>query len=362
MKKLSNLTKLLLLAIFATIAISCNDDDPEMPAPTGSEGFFIVNEGAFGNENASLSFYDRNTDMVINNIFEATNGRSLGDQAQSMAIHEDFGYVVVQNSQKIEVINIDTYQSTATISDGLPSPRYFQGIDEDKAYVSDWGADGLSGTVKVLDLNTNEVVKTISTGAGSNRMLLDGSLVYVTNGGGFGVDNTIDIINTNTDEVVETINVGDNPNSIVKDAAGNFWVTSSGATAFNPDFSIDEANSTLGTLSRINSANEEILRLEVDAFTFSSIGNLNISPNGQTIYYTYNGRLFSMNINETELPTTPFREQAYYGLSVDPTNGNIIGAVAPNFSSAGFIEIISPAGTLIDTHNTGIGPNGCAFK
>lgn len=357
-----NLRRLLIaVALLAVFFLqSCDNNDPE-PLRPGEDGFFIVNEGAFGNGNASLSFYDRDTDAVTNYVFKTKNGRDLGDQAQSMTVFENKGYVVVQNDSKIEVINVDDFSSIATIDEDLPNPRYFLGISVTKAYVSDWGVDGLTGTVKVVDLSTHSVTKTIPTGQGANKMILVGNLVYVVNAGGYGSDNTIKIIDTNIDAVTGSITVGDNPNSIVRDSDGNIWTSSSGATVYNDDFSIDEDNSTKGSLSKITS-DEEVLRLEVDVFTYSNIGNLSISPDGKTLYYMFNGNVYSMATSATVLPTTPFKAKDYYGIAVDPFNGNIIGCEAPTFSSAGNIEIMDASGNILNTFEVGIAPNGCAFK
>lgn len=359
----TNYRKLLvLLSLFAIVFVqSCNDDDPE-PVKPGADGFFVVNEGGFPNENTSISFYDREADELTNDIFFAVNGRNLGIQAQSMSVFEGKGYILVQGSGKIEVIDADDYTSVATITDDIENPRYFVGISSAKGYVSDWGADGITGTVKVIDLSTNEVTKTIPTGQGANRMLKIGNSVYVTNSGGYGNDNTVKIIDISSDAVTSTITVGDNPNSIQRDAGGNVWVASSGLVAYNPDWSIDETNSTKGSISKILSNNTESFRLEVSAVTYGGAGNLSISPDGQTLYYTFNGAVFSMTSSATTLPASPFLSKAYYGLSVNPFNGNIIGTLAPNFSSSGTIEVMDEGGNVLDTYTVGIGPNGVAFK
>lgn len=355
--------RFLAVAAFALVwAVSSCNDDPAPLVPGSESGFFIVNEGGFGNGNASLSFYDRSTGVVTNNIFALKNGRPLGDQAQSMAVFEGKGYIVVQNSAKVEVIDADDFSSLATISVGLPSPRYFLGISPAKAYVSDWGADGVSGTVKVIDLTTNRVTATIPTGKGANRMLKSDNRVYVTNSGGFEKDNLVQVIDPATDGIVATVVVGDNPNSLQRDKDGNIWVLSGGALAYNADFSINEANSTKGSLSRISPSNVETLRLTFPDFTYSTPGNLEISPDGGTLYYTYQGQIFSMQITSSALPATPFKRDTYYGLSVDPFNGHVIGCKAPTFSSAGTLEIFTAAGALVSAHTVGIGPNGCAFK
>lgn len=352
---------LVAFSLFAILFTQSCSDDPE-PIKPGADGFFIVNEGGFGNGNTSVSFYDRATDQVTNDVFAAKNGRPLGDQAQSMTVFEGRGYIIVQGSGKIEVIDASDYSSIATISDNIESPRYFVGISSAKAYVSDWGADGITGTIKVIDLTSNTVTKTIPTGKGANRMLRTGNSLYVTNAGGYDKDNTVKVIDIGSDAITATITVGDNPNSIQRDNLGNIWVASSGATAYNNDWTIDEANSTKGTISKISPNNTEVLRLSVDEVTYGGPGNLSSSPDGKTLYYSYRGAVYSMSSTDTELPATPFISKNYYGFSVDPFNGNLIGTVVPNFSSAGSIEILDASGNVLDTHITGIAPNGVAFK
>jgi DNA-binding beta-propeller fold protein YncE len=361
--KFSFLKKFVVLAGIATMVVlqSCHkDSDPVVKV--GAAGFFVVNEGSFGAGNTSISYYDRAGDAIANNIFAVKNGRRLGDQAQSMAVFEGKGYIVVENSSTIEVINADDFSSIASITDGIESPRYFIGISSSKAYVSDWGFDGITGTVKVIDLTTNKVTKTIVTGKGSNRMLKINNLVYIANAGGYDKDNTVKIIDTNTDAIVNSITTGDNPNSLQRDKDGNIWVTSSGALAYNDDFSIDEVNSTKGSISKLTSAGVEVFRLSVPNVSYSGPANLGISPDAASLYYAFDGSLYKMSTTATDLPSSAFKTNSYYGVAIDPFNGNVIGCNAPNFSAAGSIDIFDADGNLIKTYTVGIAPNDCAFK
>lgn len=334
------------------------DNNPGI-APVGADGYFVVNEGNFGNSNASISYYDRESNTLVDNVFTAKNNRPLGDQAQSMTVWEGRGYIVVQNSGKIEVIDAEDFSSIRTIADDLESPRYFIGYSATKGYVSDWGNDGLSGSVKVIDLNTNTVQKTIPTGKGANQMLLKGDLLYVANGGGFGSDNTVKIIDTKTDAITGSVTVGDNPNSLQMDQDGNIWVLTGGVTVYNQDFSINFEESIPSTLIKLGSANQELLR-----FTFDKpgAGHLCISPNANALYFIFKGGVFRVATTGSELPNTALIDVDYYGLAVDPFNGDLIGAQAFNFASPGKIDIYSADGVLKQSLTVGIAPNGCAFR
>lgn len=347
------------LTVFLT---SCSEDgvDPGVFS-SAEEGYFIVNEGGFGNANTSLSYYNRATDSVTNNIFESVNGRPLGDQTQSMTVYDGMGFIVVQNSSKIEVINRDDFSSIATIGteEGIVSPRFFIGINEDKGYVTDWGADGVSGTVKVIDLNAFEVVNTIPTGQGANKLVLQGDQVFVANSGGFGHDSTIIIIDSQTDTVTDTVVVGDNPNSLAVDAAGNIWVTGSGHVVYNDDWSVNEAASTPGFIARITD-DEVTLKLEV-AEVSAGPSHLAINNDGAMLYFNYAGGLYQISTNDTVFPTSPLIEKSFYGLAVDPFTNEILAGEAPNFNDNGTFYRYSATGNAIESYTVGIAPNGFAF-
>lgn len=348
---------------FSVFLSACSDDGmtPEVPV-AAQDGYFIINEGAFGNANTTLSYYDRLQDSVINNIFSSVNGRPLGDQTQSMSVFNDLGFILVQNSAKIEVINRDDFTSVATMGteEGIVSPRYFLGINNDKAYVSDWGMGGTNFTVKVIDLNTYEVIKNIPTGQCANKLALQGNQVYVANSGGYNKpDSTVMVINTQTDAVTDTLVVGDNPSSLVVDANGNIWVAGGGNVVYNDDWSVNEAESTPGFIAKITN-NEVALKMEAPEVS-SGPGNLVINSDGSTLYFTYAGGVYEMSINDTAFPTTPLIEKNFYGLGVDPLTGEILGGEVPNYNDNGTFYRYTSSGELIDSYMVGIAPNGFAF-
>ncbi len=362
-RKLPLLLRPVFCFIIPLLLISCGDDgdDNGLVKPSAGSGFFIVNEGGFGNSNTSLSFYSIESGQITNNIFQSTNGRPLGDQSQSMTIHGHEGFIVVQNSAKIEVIDVDNFESIATISDHIISPRYFVGLDADKGYVSDWG-DGFSGSVHVIDLTTYSVTKTISTGNGSNEMLFRGNLLYVANAGGFGVANTISVIDTDTDEVIKTIEVGDNPGNLELDGQGNIWILGQGCLKFDADFSIVETESSHSWLSQLDADDNISLTIVFDGFTFNTAANLVINNTTDRIFFTYDGAVRNLRSTDGQSSFEPFIEQSLYGLALDPTTGNLIGMEAPDFSSGGNMMFYDETGVITKSVTAGIGPNSAIYK
>lgn len=360
MSTLKNILSCLIIS-FIFLVSSCSEDEVVPKILPGETGFFIVNEGAFGNGNASLSYFNKSTNSITNDIFLSNTGKPLGDQAQSMTIFNEKGYIVVQNSAKIEVIDLTDISSITTIgsTDGIASPRYFLGIDNTKGYISDWGSDGVTGTIKVLDLATNTITKTIEIGQGTNKMLLSNGKVYVTNSGGWGQDNTVKVIDTNTDEVIKTITTGDNPKDIVASENGDIWVLGSGATSYNTDWSVNLELSTPGFISKIE--NDEVTAtFEVGDKSFSP-NSLIIDNSGSSLFFNYKGVVYELktaNINSSNVTATEFISKSFYGLAFDPSDENILGSESPNFTSSGSIYRYNLSGQLIDQYSVGIGPNG----
>ena len=71
-----------------------------------ANGTFVLHEGNFQGGNASLSFLNNFTGIMSNGVFTAVNSIPLGDVGQSMTIWDDKGYIVVNNSGKIEVVDL----------------------------------------------------------------------------------------------------------------------------------------------------------------------------------------------------------------------------------------------------------------
>ncbi len=138
--------------------VSCSSEADPIPAPPvvqqpsspddPEHRVWIVNEGNFQRGNASLDIYFPERQQLQSDAFASTNGRPLGDVFQSLTIYQDRAYLVINNSNKIEVVDAEELTEIGTI-DGLVSPRFFLPVADDKAYVSDL----FGNAVAIVDLN-----------------------------------------------------------------------------------------------------------------------------------------------------------------------------------------------------------------
>lgn len=350
------LHKLLLMAVAGSLFFaSCSsDDDTSAPSGAYDNGLLILNEGGFMAGNASVSFLS--SDFVLeNNIYSAVNGGALlGDTAQDMGFRGDLAYIVLNFSNKIEIVNRYTFAKVATIDEGLMNPRYIA-FHNGKAYVTNWG-DGNSTSddfVAVIDLDSNTVTSTIPVAEGPERIIEENDKLYVAHKGGYGYGSTISVISGGS--VIDTIPVGDVPNSL-EEEDGKLYVLSQG----KPSWADEE---TFGQLNVINLSNNTVV--ETHAFVGGGHpANLVIEDN--KIYYTEGSDVYSMALNSDILPVDPLfttTEQGVYGVySFAVEDGHVYVGDAGDYSSAGKVHVYTTAGALHETFTVGVIPTGFYFN
>lgn len=356
-------TYLFILFFTLCLATACEDDDCCVPPPTETpqyaKGVLIANEGQFGSGSGSVSYYDREQNVVENEIFARVNTESLGSVVQQVSVFRDNIYIVVNGANKVVEARADDFLFTGTIS-GLQQPRFFLGVDDDISYVSQWGEDGLTANVAIVQNANLSVINTIPTPAGADKMILVADKVWVICSGGFGRENKVAVINIIKGEVVSEIEVGLTPRSIVRDKNNKIWVACSG-NVFDPT---DNEN---GRLFRINASSfviEETFDLgeTVQDFNFDLVTN----NTQDVLYYNMGGAVYRQPIEETTLQTTPFitgsNVVSLYGLGYDAVSNLLYISDAKDFASDGEIQRYdADSGAFIDALGVKVAPNGNGF-
>ena len=340
--------------LFLTLLLnySCTgDDEPAGPLGDYEEGYFITNEGPFQNGSGTISFVDKDA-TITHNVYKTVNNEDLGSIVQSMELHGDFAYIVVNNSHKVIVANRFTMKKIASIEGAnIKNPRYFVAVGN-TGYVSNWGesGDATDDFIAVIDLSSNTVTSTISVGEGPEDMLVDGNSIYVNLQGGFSQNNKIEVINTANNTVTSTLTVGDVPNSIVKDASGALWVLCGG----KPSFTGAETNGQLA----------KVINNTVTLFDFGAAAHPeHLTINGDQLYYNLNGKVFAMSTSAAELPTTEISELDGFHYSLKAYQGKLYATNAGDFASEGSLKVFNLTdNSLQTTFTTGIIPGSVIFQ
>lgn len=354
------LHKLLLTAILGSfLFVSCSSDDNNDSKPSGAydNGVIVLNQGNFLKGNASISFLS-NSFVTENNIFSTVNnGAVLGDTGQDIGFNGDLAYIVLNVSNKIEIVNRYTFAKVATISNGLDNPRYIA-FHNGKAYVTNWG-DGNIKTddyIAIVDLKTNTVTGTIPVVEGPEKIIEENGKLYVAHAGGFGYGNTITVIKTANNTIETTIAVGDVPNSIETEN-GKLYVLTSGKSEFSGSESAGKFH--------IITLNDNKVTKTLDFTGLTHPSNLVIEDN--KIYYTLNNDVYTMTLTPTALPVASLFSTTAQGVKngincFAVEDSRIYVGDALDFNSNGKVYVYSLQGTLQHSTTVGLIPAGFYFN
>ncbi|AOW11105.1 YncE family protein [Flavobacterium gilvum] len=363
-----NFSKLVLTGLISSLFfVSCTNDDTNDDTPLGSydNGFLILNQGGFGHNDASVSYVSSDFATAQNDIFSVVNPTiTLGDTGQDIGFNGDNAYIVLNASNKIEIVNRYTLKSLGSISTGLKNPRFIA-FANGKGYVTNWG-DGSVATddyVAVIDLNAKKVSSSIPVVEGPERIIANSGKLYVAHKGGYSYGNKVSVIDAASSTVSTTITVGDVPESMeIKD--GTLWVACSG----NPSYVSTPLAETAGRIVKVSLANNTV----TSTIAYSDVKKhlTNLVLNGSDVFYTVDSDVYKMSATATALPTTAAfstTSQGVYGVYSFAVHGNhIYVGDAGDYQHNGKVYVYaltSPSvGTLEKTFSVGVIPAGFYFN
>jgi YVTN family beta-propeller protein len=341
------------LLLISAILFSACDEESDRRAGQFAGKVFVVNEGNFNEADGTISAIDPSTASVTHDVFgSVNNGRALGDVVQSMTLHADRGYIVVNNSNKIEVVDANSFESLYAI-EGLALPRYLI-VSDGKGYVTEWVSFSDPGRVSVIDLSSHSVTGSVDVGYGAEDLIVVNDKIFVSN----SFANSVSVVDTETLTVRSTIEVGNSPASFLLDKDGKLWVICQGGfdPAFNP---LDD-----GKLVQIDPVTNSVLKTIDLNQNVSGKGALD--PAKANIFYYAGQAIYKVGIAATEKPASPFISEpmstGFYGIGVDPRTGILYVSDASAFATNGKTFRYSSDGELIDIVSTDRGPNGFVFN
>jgi len=344
-----------LFILLSVIIVSCDKDNKEEPPPSTnySDGVFIINEGLFNTGTGTISFMKSDGSGLLNKIYQqANNSIPLGNIVQSMNKIDDKVFVLVNNDDKVEIVNSANFRRIKTLNN-ITYPAYIIQADSNKAYISCWDKK-----LVIVSLHSLEVVGSVNTGTGPTKMLKTNDHVWALNQGGLGLDSTISVVDVSTDEVAQTIQVYPRPTGIQKDKNGNIWIMCSGRGTWHGEASE-------GHLLCVNPQDYSIIQDFEFPGSAQQPEKLIINSDGDILYYNYPGGIYKFEISSLELETQAFipYNGTFYGLGFDIVDNVIYSSDAIDYVQNGLVfKFNATSGEMIDSFNTGIVPSEFHFS
>lgn len=149
----------------------CSDDGNTVSGPTTSSNYvFVACEGNFGSSDGTVYVIDENGNT--------SNIGSLGDVVQSVEVHGNKLFVIVNNSHRIMVYDISESgisEPGIEVLTGDSSPREMVVLN-DKVYFTNWNTQD----VKVLNLFTYQIESSLMLGGLPEDIITDGVNLFVS--------------------------------------------------------------------------------------------------------------------------------------------------------------------------------------
>lgn len=348
--------------LIPVLFISCQKENIDNQLTAGLlHGAFISNEGLYGAGNGSVTYFNSDSDKVTSNLYYQANGHQAGDVVQSFCVFGNKGFLAVNNSGKLEVLDMNTFKTLGVVA--ATYPRYFLPVDSTKGYLT----NGIYGGVYVVDLKNYKITNTIAVGAEPENLIRVGNYVYVANGN-YGNDNTVSVIDISTDKVVKTITVDDGTVNFVADANNNVWVLCEGKVVYDASWTkiINETDSKLVCLTNNQISKSFVIGHTGDGFNPVSIA---ISQDKKTVYFAEKDGIYQMPVSSTTVPSKPFISTSTTSYSfepgtvgVNPANGDIYVLQVTSYVANGKAYVFNKSGVLKTSFDTGIIPNGVTFN
>jgi hypothetical protein len=336
---------------FTAILASCHKDKVVTASgtPTAQRaGIYILNQGGFGDNNSTLSYYSYSTKTLTSDLFSSANGGAkLGDVGNDLGIYGSKMYIIVNNSNKVDIVNAHT--GVLIKSDSLYQCRSVVFYKND-AFITSY-----NGTVAVMDTSSLTINNSITVGADPEQMVIVGSKLYVANSGGLNFgnpDTTVSVVDLTTMKQTKQITVIANPVSVTADTLGHVYVLSFG-----------NYNNIASGMTIINDATDVVVSQPAVSLGY----NIPLYQQGGYVYYptgtnaiaTYNAK--TQSAGSANFITDGTTLTAPYAISGDPNTGEIFVTDAVDYASNGVLYAFDKTGKKEYQLTVGINPGKIAL-
>ena len=363
---------LLFLAI-----VGCRKDPKPLPSEitkvepnpvSDLKGMYLVNEGNMNMNKASLDYLDFKTGNYTLNFYNQINPtvtKGLGDVANDIGVYGSKLYVVVNNSNKVEVLDVRTGKRITQID--ITNCRYIT-FAGGKAYVSAYlgvigNSSSANGMVAEIDTTTLKVTRTAEVGRQPEELAVVNQKLYVANSGGYSPPNyesTVSVVDLVSFKEIKRIEVGINLHRLKADRYGDLYVTSRGDYYNIPSKLFVVSTQTESVKKTFDLA---ISNLAIDDdFAYLYATSWNYLTGKNTIKYHL------INVKDEALLPQQFISDGSdknielpYGIAVNPFSKDVYVTDAKDYVTPGKLHCYSPVGKLKWSVTTGDMPAHMVF-
>ena len=346
----------IIIAALLIALYGCNDNNNPIVDPPGIQqktGIIVVNEGLFSQNNATLTYYSIEDKSVTQNIYSAANGNTkLGDTANDMKILGSKGYIAVDQSLKIEVIDVNNFSSLGMIDlSTYGEPRKISLVDSTMGFVTVWNSSG-DGVVK-FNPSTLAVIGILKVGIKPEGIVNSGKYIFTANSG-WGADSTVSVIDAAQFTVVKTLTVGINPNSVIANNSTIYVVStgSFGGSGLGGIYKIDPVGLTVTASNSLPGNPGSAAAVANSIMILNSSGVIKINSNNLSI--TDSTFIKGSAVNHIY--------SIVYSIAFDKT-GNLLYLGNPkDFQQNGDIAVYDLSGNELSRFDCGINPGTIVVK
>lgn len=335
----------------------------------GIQGFFLLNEGNMGSNMASLDYFEYSTGQYHRNIYPERNPnvvKELGDVGNDLKIYRDRLYAVINRSNLVEVMDVQTVRSVGYIP--VKNCRYIT-FHGDYAYVSSFvgnievNPNAPQGVVVKIDLVTLKEVARCTVGYQPEEMVVVGDRLYVANSGTYRApeyDNTVSVIDLSEFRVVKTISTGPNMHRMTAGGNGRIYISSrpAGKPVPSRTYVLNTSDDSVTTLSDLPNSGMALADSRLYVYSIDLDDTTGESPVTYVVLDTHTDQIIG---GKFITDGTEKNIVVPYGLAVNEDNGDIFVTDGRNFVTPGYLHCYDTGGKLKWSVRAGNIPAHIAF-
>jgi DNA-binding beta-propeller fold protein YncE len=376
----SSLTRAVSIAglLLPLVFSSCRKDPqpiPETPKniippdPSAApKGFFLLNEGNMNSNKASLDYMDYTTGIYTLNLYNQRNPsvtKGLGDVGNDIGTYGSKVYVVVNNSNKVEILDKMTGVRITQVNIINCRSVAFSGT---KAYVSAYlgkvgDPNAPNGIVAEIDTTSLTITRKVTVGRQPEQIAIVGQKLYVANSGGYSPPNyerTVSVIDLVSFTQIKLIDVAINLDRCIADKYGKLYVTSRGDYYTTPSdlYVIDTRNDSVVKNFNLPASN---LWIDNDlAYIYAT--DFNYNTRKTMISYSMIDVSADTLLNRSFITDgTDQQIKVPYGIAVNPVTKEVLVTDAKDYVNPGTLYCFDSSGKKLWSTTTGDIPGHFAF-